>query len=251
MGVAMIDAIEAGTITIAGHNGDEIEAYLARPLATTEQPGVIVIHHMPGYDRATKEIVRTFAVYGYAAVCPNLFHRYAPGAKSPDAAAAARAAGGVPDEQCVGDVHGALEFLRARPESNGKVGVIGYCSGGRQTYLVACTLDVDAAVDCYGGRVVASNDELSVNHPVAPVDLTPEMHSPLLGLFGADDANPSPSHVAVMEKALSDAGKQFEFHSYEGAGHAFFSVDRPSYNLEAAKDGWKRIWSFFGEHLTA
>ena len=150
---------------------------------------------MPGYDRATKEIVRTFAVYGYNAVCPNLFHRYAPGSKAADAAAAAREAGGVPDAQCVGDVAGAAEHLRSLPTANGKIGVIGYCSGGRQAYLVACTLPLDAAVDCYGGRVVAGPDDLSPARPVAPIDLTPKLSCPLLGLFGAEDHNPSPEDV--------------------------------------------------------
>jgi carboxymethylenebutenolidase len=245
----MYDGMLAETITVRGHGDDDIEAYFARPLGSGPHPGVVVIHHMPGYDRATKEIVRTFGVYGYAAVCPNLFQRYAPGAKPGDAAAAARAAGGVPDEQCVGDVNGAVRFLRGLPYTNGKVGVIGYCSGGRQTYLVACTLDVDAAVDCYGGRVVAVPDELSAVHPVAPVDLTPDLRCPLLGLFGVEDANPSPDHVAQMEKALRTNGKTYEFHSYDDAGHAFFSVDRPSYRVDAAKDGWKQIWAWFGQHL--
>jgi carboxymethylenebutenolidase len=182
-----------------------------------------------------KEIARTFGVRGYAAVMPNLHHRYAPGAKPGDAAAAARDAGGVPDDQCLGDVQGAIDLLRARPESNGKVGVIGYCSGGRQSFMVACTLDVDAAVDCYGGY--------------ADVALAPNLRCPLVGLFGVDDAAPSPDDVAVMEAALETNGKTFAFQSYEGAGHAFFSVDRPSYRLDAAKDGWKRIWAFYGEHL--
>ena len=231
----MSDGIIAETTTITGHNGDEIEAYFARPVEGSAQPSVVVIHHMPGYDRASKEIVRTFAVYGYAALMPNLFHRYAPGAKAADAAAAARDAGGVPDEQCLGDVQGAIDTLRARSEANGKVGVIGYCSGGRQTFMVACTLDVDAAVDCYGGR--------------ANIDLGPNLRCPLLGLFGEDDQSPSPDDVAAMAKILEDNGKTFDFHNYEGAGHAFFSVDRPSYRVDAAKDGWKQIWKFFGQHL--
>jgi carboxymethylenebutenolidase len=240
----MSDGMQARTITLTGHGGDEIEAYEARP--TDESPprgGVVVIHHMPGYDRATKEITRTFAVYGYDAVCPNLFHRYAPGAKPADAAAAARAAGGAPDDQVMGDLAAAAAHLRALPTSNGKVGVIGYCSGGRQAYLAACVLDIDAAVDCYGGRVVA-------DEPSAPVHRTAEMRAPLLGLFGADDANPSPADVARMEEELTKHGKVFAFHSYEGAGHAFFSVDRPSYRVEAAKDGWKQIWAWFGQHLS-
>ncbi|MGI8793359.1 MAG: dienelactone hydrolase family protein [Acidimicrobiales bacterium] len=231
----MTDGIVAETITLVGHNGDEIEAYFARPLDGTDQPSVVVLHHMPGYDRASKEIARTFAVYGYATVMPNLHHRYAPGAKATDAAAAARDAGGVPDEQCLGDVSGAMSFLRGRAESNGKVGAIGYCSGGRQTFVVACSLDVEAAVDCYGGA--------------ADVALAPDLRCPLLGLFGADDQRPSADDVAEMAAALEANGKTFDFHSYPDAGHAFFSVDRPSYRLDAAKDGWKQIWAFFGTHL--
>ena len=231
----MSDAIIAESTEVAGHGGDLIEAYLARPAEGDGQPSVLVLHHMPGYDRASKEIVRTFAVYGYAALMPNLHHRYAPGAKATDAAAAARDAGGVPDEQCLGDAQGAIDFLRGRPEANGKVGVIGYCSGGRQTFMVACTLDVDAAVDCYGGR--------------ADVGLAPGLRCPLLGLFGKDDQSPSPDDVAAMADALKANGKTFDFHSYDDAGHAFFSVDRPSYRVEAAKDGWKQIWNFFGTHL--
>src|SRR5437764_10315258 len=147
----MSDRMTAGTVTIAGHGGDEIEAYCGYPSDTMDQPSVVVLHHMSGYDRASKEIVRTFAAYGYAALMPNLHHRYAPGARATHAAAAARDAGGVPDEQCLGDVEGGIKMLRSRQECNGRVGVIGYCSGGRQSFMVACTLDVDAAVDCYGG----------------------------------------------------------------------------------------------------
>ena len=87
----MTDGIIAQTTTITGHGGDEIEAYLAHPLEGDGQPRVVVCHHMPGYDRASKEIARTFAVYGYATLMPNLHHRYAPGAKAADAAASARA----------------------------------------------------------------------------------------------------------------------------------------------------------------
>src|SRR4051812_28974994 len=200
----MEDAILAGTTTIKGHGGDEIEAYLAHPADGDAQPSVLVLHHMPGYDRASKEIVRTFAVYGYAALMPNLHHRYAPGAKAGDAAAAARDAGGVPDEQCLGDAQGAIDALRARTESNGKVGVIGYCSGGRQAFLVACTLAVDAAVDCYGGR--------------ADIALGPNLRCPLLGLFGVEDQSPSPDDVAAMAKVLEEHDKEFQFHSYDDAG---------------------------------
>ena len=240
----------AETVTITGHGGDDIEAYFARPTAPGPHPGVVVIHHMPGYDRSTKEIVRTFAAYGYSALCPNLFHRYAPGAKATDAAKAALEAGGVPDDQCVGDARGAADYLRALPSANGRVGVIGYCSGGRHAYLVACSLtDIDAAVDCYGGRVVATPEELTPQRPVAVIDLTPNLACPLLGLFGANDTNPSPEQVARIEDALRANGKRYEFHTFENAGHAFFSVDRPNYSVDASREGWKLIWDFFGRYL--
>ncbi len=245
----MYDGILAETVTIEGQDGDEIPAYVARPLGPGPYPGVVVIHHMPGYDPPTKEIARTFSTQGYVAICPNLHHRYAPGADPLTAAGATREAGGVPDAQCIGDVAGAMKYLRSLPYSSGKLGVIGYCSGGRQSYIVACNLPFDAAVDCYGGRVVASPDELTDRQPVSPVDMTPNLSGPLLGLFGADDRNPTPEMMLQVEEALKANGKDYEFHTYEGAGHAFFTVDRPNFNVAAANDGWLKIWDFFGKHL--
>jgi carboxymethylenebutenolidase len=245
----MYDAMMAETINISGYGGDQIEAYLARPLGPGPFGGVVVIHHMPGYDEETKEITRKFAVHGYTAICPNLYTREAPGASPDDAAAAARALGGVPDERLVGDVLGAVTFLRAQPNSNGKAGTIGYCSGGRQSFLAACSLPLDAAVDCYGAFIVGTPPE-GIPLKVGPiVHLAKDLSCPLLGLFGEDDKHPSPDQVAELEKALAAAGKMFEFHSYEGAGHGFFSVDRPAYRPEAAKDGWQKIWDFYGRYL--
>jgi carboxymethylenebutenolidase len=246
----MYDATLAETITIHGHEGHEIEAYSARPLQPGPIGGVVVIHHMPGYDAASKEIVRTFAVNGYNAVMPNLYHRDAPGAEPDDAAAAARAKGGVPDERLVGDVAGAAAYLRGLTSSNGKVGVIGYCSGGRQSFLAAASLPLQAAVDCYGAFVVGTPPE-GMPLKVGPiVHLTKDLSCPLLGLFGADDQHPSPAQVAELEQELKAQGKTYEFHSYEGAGHAFFSVNRTAYRPEAAMDGWQRIWNWYGQYLS-
>jgi carboxymethylenebutenolidase len=241
--------MRAETVTIAGSGGDQIEAYLAQPLDGPLTGGVVVIHHMPGYDEPTKEITRRFASRGYLAICPNLYYREGPGADPDDAAATARAQGGVPDARLIGDVDGAASHLRSLGSSNGKVATIGYCSGGRQSFLAACSLSLDAAVDCYGAFVTRPTPE-GLPMTLSPiVDLAPSLSCPLLGLFGADDQYPSPEEVGELEKALTDAGKEFEFHSYEGAGHAFFAVDRPSYRPDAAKDGWERIWAFFDRTL--
>ncbi|MDA8357862.1 MAG: dienelactone hydrolase family protein [Actinomycetota bacterium] len=245
----MSEDLSATTIRISGHRGDEIEAYLARPEGEAKRGGVVVIHHMPGFDRSTKEIARRFAELGYDAICPNLYWREAPGASPDDAAATARASGGVPDDRLVGDVGGAASHLRSLDTSNGKVGVIGYCSGGRQSVLAACNLGLDAAVDCYGAFVTGTPPEGFPLKVTNLVEQLPNLGCPLLGLFGADDQFPSPEQVKELEQILTEHGKQFEFHSYEGAGHAFFSPDRPSYNVAAANDGWERIATFFAEHL--
>jgi carboxymethylenebutenolidase len=247
----MSDALLAETIRISGHNGDEIEAYSARALDEAPRGGVVVIHHMPGYDPQTKEIARNFAYHGYNAVVPNLYWREAPGASPDDAAATARANGGVPDERLVGDVAGAAEYLKGLANSNGKIGTIGYCSGGRQSFLAAVSLKLDAAVDCYGAFVVG---EIPAGMPlkVTPiVDKTPNLSCPLLGLFGEEDSYPSPAQVAELEEALKANGKTYEFHSYPNAGHAFFSVNRPAYRPEAANDGWEKIFAFYGKYLAS
>jgi carboxymethylenebutenolidase len=245
----MYDAMIAETITITGHDGDAIEAYSARPLTPGPVGGVVVIHHMPGYDDATKEIARNFAFHGYNAIMPNLYWRDAPGASPDDAAATARAKGGVPDDRLVGDVAGAMAYLKGLSNANGKVATIGYCSGGRQSFLAGVSLDLDAAVDCYGAFVVGEARPGTTMVPI--VDKTPSLSCPLLGLFGEEDQYPSPAQVAELEEALKAAGKTYEFHSYPGAGHAFFSVNRPAYRVEAANDGWQQIFAFYGKHLSA
>jgi carboxymethylenebutenolidase len=245
----MKDAMTAGTISITGHGGDEIEAYLAHPLGPGPFGGVVVIHHMPGYDEPTKEITRKFAAHGYAALMPNLYFREAPGASPDDAAATARAQGGVPDERLVGDVGGAAAYLRGLDGSNGKVGVIGYCSGGRQSFLAACSLQLDAAVDCYGAFIVNSPPEGMPLKMQPIVGLAKDLSGPLLGLFGADDQHPGPAETAELAKELTALGKKHEFHTYDGAGHAFFAVNRPAYRVDAANDGWEKIWDFYGRFL--
>ncbi|MCW2946108.1 MAG: carboxymethylenebutenolidase [Actinoallomurus sp.] len=247
----MTDAIRAETVSIKGHDDDEIEAYAARPLHDGPRGGVVVIHHMPGYDQATKEMVRTFAVNGYAAVCPNLYAREAPGADPDDAAATVRAAGGVPDDRLVGDVDGAARYLNSLDGANGKIGVIGHCSGGRHAFLAACSLRLDAAVDCYGAFVV-NEPPAGMPASMKPIlGLAPELSCTLLGLFGAEDGYPAPEETAVLSAELDRLGKAHEFHTYDGAGHAFFAVDRPSYRPEAAVDGWQKIFDFFSRTLSA
>jgi len=254
---ASYEGMIAETVTIAGYNGDPIEAYYARPIGPVSGsssgviPGVVVFHHMPGWDDWSKEVVRKLAFYGYATISPHLFSRHGPG-KWDDVAAAARAAGGSSDAQAMGDGQGALDYLRRQPYSSGKIGAIGFCSGGRQAYMAACTLDgLSAAVDCWGGRVVAKAEELTEKQPRAVIDMTPDMSCPLLGIFGNEDRSPDPEQVDQTEAELKRHGKEYEFHRYDGAGHGFFATERTNYRVEQAVDGWKKVLAFYERHLKA
>jgi carboxymethylenebutenolidase len=245
-------SILAETVSFVGHNGDSGEAYYARPTPDRKFPGIVVIHHMPGWDEWIVEVARKFAHQGYAAIAPHLYFRNGPGSPD-DVGARVRAAGGVPDDQVVGDVSGAMAFLRAQPNSSGKVGLIGFCSGGRHAYLCACRLDsVDAIVDCWGGNVIVDDKtQLNAKRPVAPIELTAGLRCPLLGIFGNDDENPNADQVNRTEAELKRLGKRYEFYRYDGAGHAFFNTARVSYRPEQAADGWAKVFKFLQTHLAA
>ncbi|HEX9879694.1 MAG TPA: dienelactone hydrolase family protein [Candidatus Binatia bacterium] len=239
----------AETVTIQGHNGDTINAYYARPTGAGPFPGMVLIHHMPGWDEWYRESTRKFAHHGYASISPNLYFRAGHGTVD-DVTAKVRSAGGVADDQVVGDVVGAMQFLRSLPNSNGKIGVFGTCSGGRHTFLTVCRAKgFDAAVECWGGGVAAAKEDLTPQRPVAPIDYTKDLCCPLIGIFGNDDKNPTPDQVNRHEEELKKAGKTYEFHRYDGAGHGFFYYDRPSYRQEQAVDSWKKIFPFLEKHL--
>ena len=168
-----------------------------------------------------------------------------------DVGARVRAAGGVTDDQVVGDAKGAAAWLRARPEANGKVGVIGFCSGGRHAFLAACRApEFDALVDCWGGNVIVDDPKLlNAKRSVAPIDLTDKIACPILGLFGNDDENPNADQVNRTEAVLKKLGKDYTFHRYDGAGHAFFNASWVAYRAEQAADGWAKTFAFFHKHL--
>ncbi len=239
----------AETISFSGGNSDIIGGYMARPLGAGSYPGVIVIHEAFGLVEHTKEMVRKFAAHGYIALAPDLYYREGRGDPE-DISAVVRQMGGVPDSRAIGDLEGGVNTLRSVVTFNGKAGCIGHCSGGRHTLLFACnTRSLAAAVDCYGGRVVTT--ELTPNQPKAVVDMVANLSCPLLGLFGALDANPSPEHVARLEQELKKHNKEHEFKSYPpDTGHGFFADYRPSYRQESAVNGWQRIFDFFGRHLS-
>jgi carboxymethylenebutenolidase len=243
------NGITSEVITYPAGNGDEIHAYVARPTGGGPRPGIVVTHHMPGWDEYTREFSDRLARHGYTVIAPNLYERFGHGAPD-DIAAKVRGEGGVPDDSVVADAAAAREWLLAQPDSNGKVGIIGPCSGGRHALLVASRVSgFNAVVDLWGGGVVASQEELSPARPVAVIDYTADLSTPLLGLFGNEDKYPTPELVDRHEAELKRLGKDYEFHRYDGATHGFFYYHTPMYNQQAAMDGWEKVFAFFGQNL--
>jgi carboxymethylenebutenolidase len=241
-------AMVCEVINISGYNGEQVNAYYARPAGNGPFPGVVLIHHLPGWDEFYREMTRRFAQHGYLAISPNMYGRFAFGTPD-DAAAKARGDGGVSDDQCLGDMEGGAKFLKSQPQCNGKVGIIGSCSGGRHAYMVACrSNEFDACVDLWGGGVVQT--EFTPQRPVSPIDLTADLNCPVLGIFGNDDQNPPPEMVNQLEEALKANGKDYEFHRYDGAGHGIFYYQTPLYRQEAAMDGWSKVFTFFEKNLS-
>ena len=194
-------SITASITTYPGGGGDQLHAYVVRPETDGRLPGIVLVHHMPGWDEFYQEFAERLARHGYTVICPDLYCRFGHGTPD-DVAAKVRAQGGVHDDSVVADCEAALDWLKSQPDANGKVGIIGSCSGGRHALLVASRVRGFAAVvDLWGGGVVMSEDQLSPARPVAPIDYTKDLEAPLLGLFGNDDQHPTPSRSTSTRRS--------------------------------------------------
>ena len=239
----------AETVSFTGHDGKQINGYWSRPLGEGQHPGIVLIPHMPGWDEWCREACYRFTNHGYSVLCPDIYHDFGSGTPQ-EVSARMREAGFVHDESVMGDAAGCLSFLRSQPQSNGKVGVIGMCSGGRHAFLAACTVPgFDCAVDCWGGGVVMPADKLTPARPVAPIDYTAQMNIPLLGIFGNDDKNPPREDVDILEERLKQYGKNYEFYRYDGADHGIWYYDKPLYRPLIAMETWNITLDFFDRYL--
>ena len=241
--------LQSGMIQYASQDGTQINAYMSRPVAAGSYPGVVVIMEAFGLVEHIEDVARRFAAEGYLAIAPNMYTREG----SPDPGnmdQVLQTMFSVSDSQAVADLEGAITHLKSQSDSNGKVGAIGFCSGGRYTLVLGCkSTNLDAAVDSAGGFII--QDEHTPQRPVSPIDMVPALSCPLLALFGEEDANPSPAHAARLQEELDQHGKTYEFRMYANAGHAFFADYRPSYRPVAAQDMWHRVLVFYDKHLKA
>ncbi len=231
--------------------GDTVPAYLARPAEPRNSPVLVVIHEAFGLVEHIRDVCRRFANLGYTAIAPDLYARA--GAPDPSSLPSVfEKMFGLPDKQAVADLTAAAEYARGLPNTNGRVGCIGFCSGGRHSLLLACSGEVvDAAVDCWGGFITRAtpDQETTPERPVKPIDQVDNLSGPLFAAFGAEDDNPSPEVAEELRQRLQGSGLPHQVKIYQNAGHAFLADYRPSYRRDPAFALWDDVTAFFGEQL--
>ncbi|MBV9859699.1 MAG: dienelactone hydrolase family protein [Alphaproteobacteria bacterium] len=231
--------------------GDSIPGYLAQPSQPGAHPGIVVIHEAFGLVEHIRDLARRFANIGFNALAPDLYARA--GAPDPnDMGSVFPKMFGLPDAQAVRDLEAAAAHLRGLPGATQKIGAIGFCSGGRQTLLFACSSDkVDAAIDCWGGFIArATPDAVTTESRPTPIlDMVDRLHCPLFGVFGEEDQNPTVAESEELRERAQRAGKEVTVKVYAGAGHAFLADYRPSYREGPAFQLWTDIVAFFERHL--
>jgi len=241
----------AGEVTIPV--GDfKMPAYRAAPAGKTGAPVVLVISEIFGVHEHIADVARRFAKAGYFAIAPELFVRQG------DATAygeigklIAEVISKVPDAQVMGDLDASVAWAKAEGADTGKLGVTGFCWGGRITWLYAAHNPAVKAGVAWYGRLVGQANPLQ---PTNPVELAGKLHAPVLGLYGGQDSGIPLATVDQMKAALaagSVAARASEFHVYPDAPHAFHADYRPSYRKEAAEDGWRRCRDWFARHGVA
>jgi carboxymethylenebutenolidase len=243
--------IKGGLVSLSS-GGIQVPAYFAQPNEPGNYPGIVVIQEAFGLVDHICDLARRFANLGYNAVAPALYwRRGAP--KNPDNFDDVRPVMfGLPDNEAVQDLEAAADYLRAVPGATGKVGAIGFCSGGRHTLLFACSSSkVDAAIDCWGGFIHRANPDEQTNaaRPKPPLDMVDQLHCPLFGVFGVEDQNPPVELEPELKKRAAAAGKDVATKVYDGAGHAFLADYRPSYREGPAYQLWGDILVYFDKHL--
>ena len=224
-------------------DGQEMRQYVSVPGGSGPFPAVVVIHHREGIEQFNQDTADRLAERGFAAVVPDLFHRVS---------ADMLAEGKTPrdllgDPEIVADVNATVDFLRNHPAIDGeRLGIVGFCMGGRVVWLAAATNPhFRAAVPYYGGNIMAPWGDATQS----PFDLSSQISCPILFHFGEVDENPSQEDMRKLDAELTRLGKAHEFLSYAGADHGFLNPLGARYHKAGAETSWPRTLDFFSKHL--
>ncbi len=231
--------------------GMDMATYVSHPAPSegSSFPAVIVVMEAFGVTRHIEQVCDEYARHGYVAVAPSLYHRDAPNIKLgyDHMPQVMQHMGALRDDHIIEDINKTIDYLQNRYQRTrgNKIGIVGYCVGGRITYLAATSCPgLSAASVYYGGRIL-----VPFGDGPAPVERTSSNTIPVMGNFGEDDANPTPDDVAQIEEALKAAGVTYDFKMYSGAGHGFNCNERPDYREDAAADALARTLAWFDQYV--
>ena len=237
--------LTAGTITI-NVDGQNVPVYRAQPEGKTGLPVVLVVSEIFGVHEHIADVARRFAKQGYMALAPDLFVRQGDPSKVASIADLQRdIISKVPDEQVMKDLDATVAWAKANGGNTDKMGITGFCWGGRITWLYAAhNPSLKAGVAWYG-RLVGEHSPL---FPRQPIDIAGSLTVPVLGLYGLKDTGITQESIAQMKEALAKGPNKAQFVVYPNSGHAFHADYRPSYVEADAKDGWGRALAWFKQH---
>jgi carboxymethylenebutenolidase len=240
--------LTAGEVRIPVPDG-EIPGYRAMPASGREFPVVLVIQEIFGVHEHIKDICRRFAKLGHLAVAPELYARQGDVSKIPNMRdVIAQVVSKVPDAQVLADLDATAAWARRNGGHSSKLGVTGFCWGGRITWLYAAHNPQVKAAAAWYGRLVGSPSEMNPRHPI---DVAADLKAPVLGLYGGKDRGIPLETVEQMRAALRAAGKPSEIIVYPDAEHGFYADYRPSYHETAAKEAWQQLLAWFQKHGAA
>ncbi|MCY3014445.1 MAG: dienelactone hydrolase family protein [Planctomycetota bacterium] len=242
------EGLEAGEVEIPTPDG-AIPAYRAAPVTGGPFPTVLVVQEIFGVHEHIKDICRRFAKLGFLAVAPELYFRQGDVSQIKDfSEIISKVVSKVPDKQVMADLDAAVDWAGKHGGDTARLGVTGFCWGGRIVWLYAAHNPLLKAGVAWYGRLDAAKDDL---HPANPIDLVAKLESPVLGLYGGADQGIPNDLVAAMQKKLAEAEKPSEIILYPDTPHGFYADYRPSYREEQAADGWKRLLAWFKKHGVA
>jgi carboxymethylenebutenolidase len=215
--------------------------YLSCPEDARPAPAIIVVQGQTGVDDFIK-FSDMVAARGFVAAAPDLYHRDPPDCKDDWPTRRMR----LRDTTVIQDIGATISFLQSHDAIEpGKIGIVGFCMGGRIVHLMAAVNPaIKAGVMYYGADPFSAWGE-----GASPFELTKDISCPVMGHFGADDKNPSPADMAKLDAEMNRLGKQHEFYSYQNAAHAFANFGSANYREHAANASWPRTFGFFEKHL--
>ena len=230
-------------------SGGEIPAYRAMPATGGPFPTILVVHEIFGVHEHIKDICRRLAKVGYFAVAPYLYAREGDVAGKTDMKDVLPIVRKVPESQVATDLDATVAWAKSTGKADtSRLGITGFCWGGRQVWLYAAhNPNLKAGVAWYGLLQFPKSD----NAPINPVDEVKQMKAPVLGLYGGADQSITADQIDAMRAAIKAAGKSSEIIVYPDTPHAFNADYRPSYRPKAAKDGWERMLAWFKKNGVA